>query len=135
MSGLGWGWVVGRRVRVLRVRLVVVVVRGGGGRMRVLPLLPLLFQEAEEGGCMGVGEGEEGSVLLILGIRFIIIPLITRGWEDIMGMREEVILGLEEGWMMIKRLSSVRGLRWIGWSMGTFMLVLGWGLRFRMEWI
>ena len=98
--------------------------------MRVLPLLPSLFQEVEEGGCMGAGEEEEGSVLLILGIRFIITPLIMWGWGDIMGMREEVILGLEEGWTMIKRLLSVRGLRWIGWSMGMFMLVLGWGLRF-----
>ena len=114
MSGLGWGWVVGRRVRV---RLVVVV-RGGGDRMLVLSLLPSLLQEAEEGGCMGVGEGEEVSVLLILGIRFIITHLITRGWGDIMGMREEVILGLEEGWTMRRRLLSVRGLRWIGWSMG-----------------
>ena len=53
-----------------------------------------------------------------LSIRFIIIALIMRAWGDIMGMREEVILGLEEGWTMTRRLLSVRGLRWIGWSMG-----------------
>ena len=85
--------------------------------MLVLPILlpSLLLQEAEEeeeeGGCMGAGEGEG---LFILGIRFIIIPLIMREWEDIMGMREEGILGLEEGWMMIRSLLSVRGLHWIG---------------------
>ena len=44
---------VGRRIQVRLV--VVVVVRGGVGRMPVLPLLPSLFQEAEEGGCMGAG--------------------------------------------------------------------------------
>jgi hypothetical protein len=128
VNGLGWwGWVVVRRARVLRVRLVVVVVRGEGGRMLVLPLLPSLFQEVVvvegEGGCMGAGEGEG---LLTLGFRFIIILLIMRGWEDIMGMRGEDSLGLGEGRMVIRMLLSVRGLRWIGWSMGMFM----WGLRF-----